>query len=129
MRTWPDSGLGGIAVIGINSKDTNVASANATITRNSVIPWLQDTAGAAIWDAAKAEKDDIYILDSHHKIVRYFSCYTYDLAAGAGRDTLRTWLRQVAGVSMLSNGEPPARRGSETRAADAASSSQISPRR
>lgn len=129
MKSWPDSGLGGVAVIGINSKDTNVAASNAVITRNSVIPWLQDTAAEHLWDGAGASKDDVYILDGQHKIVRAFSCYTYDLAVGAGRDSLRKWVRQVVGVSMLANGEEPARRGTATTAAPAASSSQISPRR
>ena len=121
--------MGGVAVIGVSSKDTNVASSNAVITRNSVIPWLQDTAAEHLWEDAGAAKDDVYILDAQHKIVRAFSCYTYDLAVGAGRDSLRKWVRQVAGVSMLANGEEPARRGTWMTAASAASSNQINPRR
>ncbi len=133
MGTWPASGLGGIAVIGVNAKDTNVPAQNAVITHGSLIPWLQDTSGEHLWDDAGASKDDVYILDGQHNIVRAFSVLTPDQGGypldGAGLDTLRAWVRKTAGVSMLANGEPPARRGTATIAAPAASSSQISPRR
>ncbi len=111
MGTWAGTELAGIPVIGVNSKDTNNAEYNALMTHDSHIPWLQDTSASPLWDAAVAAKDDIYILDGQHKIVSYFSCYDFDLAVGAGRDTLRARLRRIPGVSMLSQGDPPARRG------------------
>lgn len=129
VQTWPDSGLGDIPVVGVNAKETNVSASIQIITRNSAIPFLQDTSSEHLWNDAAAVKDDVYILDAQRRIARVFSCYTYDLASKAGRDSLRTWVRQAAGVSTLANGDAPARRGTETIAAPAASSSQISPRR
>ncbi len=128
MATWPDSGLGDIPVIGVNAKDTNSSASLQVITRNSMIPFLQDIASPSLWSDAAAAEDDVYILDAQRRITRVFSCYTYSLA-GAGSDSLRTWVRQAAGVSMLANGEPPARRGTGTATAPAASSTEISPRR
>lgn len=99
MRTWADSGLGGVAVVGINSRYLNSAVLNTQMVGGSLIPWLQDTQAAKVWEAAWASKDDIYVLDGQFRIVRYFSALDrpLSLSDGHGLDTLRAWVRQLAG--------------------------------
>ena len=86
-------------MVGINSRYTNYAFGNAEMVGGSHVPWLQDSASQKVWEANRADKDDLYILDAHAHIVGYFSALdrALSLSDGYGRDTLRAWLRDLAG--------------------------------
>jgi hypothetical protein len=94
---WPDSGLGAIPVLASNAVGHEDSVAVVSMCSGITIPLLQDTGTARLWEKARAQKDDVFILDARRNVARVFSCAVRPLTTPANRDTLRAWVRGVAG--------------------------------
>jgi hypothetical protein len=83
-----------IEILGVNEFDQ--AASNSAMTAGRTLPWLQDTAQAAVWTNWNVLYRDFRILDSQNRLYAIYNLTQHDLAVAANRDTLKQLLLQAA---------------------------------
>lgn len=86
-----------IRILGIN--EAGQESGNATIVAGRVLPWLQDTAGANVWQQWQVTYRDVIVLDAENKRVTAFNVTNQDLSNADNYAALRAILVEAANRS------------------------------
>ena len=85
-------------VLGVN--EVGNESANDLICMGGDIPWLQDTAAAAVWTAWAVTYRDVIVLNKDNEIGNVFNLTTHDLGNAANYDELKSRIRTVVAESV-----------------------------
>ena len=92
LAAKPDSQ---IRVGGVNAVDSE--SANALITADRVLPWLQDVEAVDAWSSWDVTNRDVVVVDADNAKVAVYNLTVHDLGVPANYAELLAILRAAAG--------------------------------
>ena len=76
-----------LEIIGVNQ--AGFESGNDTFTDGRDLPWLQEDAGASVWEEWDVTYRDVWILDGENKPIDVYNLTDNDLEDPANYDALR----------------------------------------
>ena len=83
-----------VGILGVNAADLERGNANISAGRD--LPWLQDTAGDAVWQDWNVTQRDVVILDENNLPVAIFNLTTNSLSDPANYEALLALLEAAA---------------------------------
>jgi hypothetical protein len=83
-----------IRILGVNAAGEE--SDNAIICAGRVLPWLQDTPQARVWDAWQVTWRDVVVLDGDNRVILVYNLTDHDLSSPANYAELKSSLLGAA---------------------------------
>jgi hypothetical protein len=94
-----------VHLAGVNNSGEQAG--NADMCNGRVLPWLQDTPSAHVWQSWQVTERDVVVLDQDNKIIHIYNLTDHNLAMPGNYAELRGILLAAAGAPTLRSG--PAR--------------------
>jgi hypothetical protein len=88
-----------VHILGVNG--AGLESGNAAICNGRDIPWLQDTAAAAVWTTWAVTYRDVIVLNKDNEVGDVYNLTTHDLGNAANYDELKSRIRTVVAESVV----------------------------
>lgn len=91
-----DSLLLDVVISGVNGIGHESGIPSMCLGRD--ITLLQDVDAAKVWESWQVTYRDVFVLDEENKVVTIYNLTAHDLADSVNYGTLKTILRQTAGI-------------------------------
>lgn len=85
-----------VVISGVNDKAS--AAGVPDMCNGRDLPFVQDADSTNVWGAWQVTARDVFVLDAENKVVTIYNLTQHDLADPVNYETLKTILRQTAGI-------------------------------